>query len=94
MEALRQTDPQQIAITVDNTNSKRSKYKFYVRQARMTNKRFLTAEILCSSEDEIRELFYRGIHHASMQDMGRIHVRWEVDEEAFLFQSGTPRLGT
>jgi len=92
MEALQEINPQKVAILVDNTNSKRSEYEFYVHQAQKANKRILTVEILCRSEDEMKIFYHRGLHNVPIQYMGRMHSRWEVEEEAFLFQSGASSL--
>merc|ERR1711976_705118 len=59
-------------VIVDNTNSTKSEYRYYLDRSRGAGKITIIVEISCNDEKELKEFHQRGLHSVPIQDMGRM----------------------
>ena len=82
-------------IIVDNCNSKKADFSFYVEKGEENNYEVIILEIPCPSFASLKTFQGRGLHKLSFKDLNQIQSRWEsVSSSILLDSSGSFNVNT
>ena len=74
------------SVIIDNTNSRKSEYKKYLKEASLKGFHTSIVEIYCCDSERAKLFSKRSVHDVPLKSIMSMEARWETDDEAIMLE--------